>query len=157
MAVKTFFLAASLIFCFLATSTHAFNCDVTATGLAFGPYDFLASFPTDTTGSVMVSCNIPAQNPHAPLAVTIDLSPGISGSFAQRQMQSSGPDPLYYNLFTNPSFSTIWGDGNGGSSSQTAFVTSDTPYSAVIYGRIPAGQKVPVGTYSDVITVTIEW
>ena len=157
MTVKTVLITAVLGFSFLAPSAQAFNCDVTATGLAFGPYDFLASFPTDTTGSVSVSCTIPAQNPHAPLAVTISLSPGSSGSFAQRQMQSGGPDLLSYNLYTNPSFSTIWGDGNGPSSSQTAFITSDTPFTAVIYGRIPAGQKVPVGTYSDVITVTIEW
>jgi spore coat protein U-like protein len=68
-----------------------------------------------------------------------------------------GPERLAYNLFTPPSFSTVWGDGSGGSQTQTNLVTRTNPWNATIYGRLPAGQNVPVGSYSDVITVTIEF
>ena len=138
--------------------SEAFNCDVIATGVNFGSYDVFSPVPLDSTGSINVTCNIPPQNPHAPLAVTVSLSPGNSGSFSQRAMQQAGgPDSLNYNLYTNASMSTIWGDGGGSSSVETAFVTQDMPYRATIYGRIPARQNVRAGSYGDVITVTIEY
>jgi spore coat protein U-like protein len=136
---------------------EAFKCDVTATGLNFGSYDVFSPVPLDSTASIGVSCNIPSNNPHAPLAVIISLNPGNSGNFSPRSMQSAGADTLDYNLYTNASMSTIWGDGNGGSSMQTAFVTSDMPWNASIFGRIPARQNVSVGSYSDIITVTIDF
>jgi spore coat protein U-like protein len=136
---------------------EAFKCDVTATGLNFGSYDVFSPVPLDSTASINVSCNIPAQNPQAPLAVTISLSPGSSGSFAPRAMQSAGADTLNYNLYANTSMSTIWGDGGGSSSVQTAFVTRDMPWNATLFGRIPAHQNVSAGSYSDTITVTIDF
>jgi spore coat protein U-like protein len=144
----------------LAWPTHkaqAFNCDVTATSLNFGSYDVFSNVPLDSTASINVSCNIPPQNPQAPLAVTISLSPGNSGSFAPRSMQSTGADILDYNLYTNASMSTIWGDGGGSSTVQSAFVTSAMPWNATLFGRIPARQNVSAGSYSDTITVTIDF
>lgn len=135
----------------------AFNCNVNATGLNFGSYDVFSPLPADATGTVMVECNIPPQHQQAPLVVTISLSPGVSGSFAPRAMQSAGPDRLYYNLFTNPSMSSVWGDGGGNSVVQTAFVTRDTPWQATIFGRIPPQQNVRAGSYSDSITISIDW
>jgi spore coat protein U-like protein len=134
----------------------AFQCDVTASSISFGSYDIFSSTPKDTVGTVRVSCNIPAQNPQAPLMVTVSLSPGISGNVAQRQMESAGGARLNYNLYSNSSFSSIWGDG-GSFAAQTAFITKETPYTATIYGRMPAKQNVSVGSYSDVITVTVNW
>jgi spore coat protein U-like protein len=136
---------------------EAFNCDVTATGLNFGSYDVFAPVPLDSTASINVSCNIPPQNPQAPLAVTISLSPGSSGSFAPRSMQSAGADTLDYNLYANASMSAIWGDGGGSSTVQSAFVTSAMPWNATLFGRIPARQNVSAGSYSDTITVTIDF
>ncbi len=136
---------------------EAFKCDVTATGLNFGNYDVFSPIPVDSTASINVTCNIPPQNPQAPLAVNISLSPGISGSFVPRAMQSTGGDTLNYNLYSTASMSTIWGDGGGSSSVQTAFVTKDMPWNATLFGRIPAQQNVRAGSYSDTITVTIDF
>jgi spore coat protein U-like protein len=149
-----------LVFILLAFAlpAAAFNCNVNVTGLSFGGYDVFSAIPKDSTATVTVTCNAPSQNPTAPIPVIISLSPGSSGSFAQRQLQrAGGSDRLAYNLYTTPSFSTVWGDGGGGSQTQTNLVTKDTPWTANIYGRIPAGQNVSVGSYTDVITVTIEW
>lgn len=139
------------------TRAQAFRCDVSATGLSFGSYDTLSPTPLDSTASINVSCNIPPQNPKAPLMVTIALSPGNSGSFAQRHMTSTGPDRLNYNLYTSAAFSSIWGDGAGNASIQTGYVTSASPWNATLYGRIPALQNLRVGSYSDTITVTINF
>lgn len=141
-----------------ALPAGAFNCNVNVTGLSFGGYDVFSAIPKDSAATITVTCNAPPQNPNAPIPVSISLSPGSSGSFGQRQLQRlGGPELLAYNLFTTPSFSTVWGDGSGGSQSQTNLVTRTTPWNATIFGRIPAGQNVPAGSYSDVITVTIEW
>ena len=139
------------------TQTLAFKCDVTATNLNFGNYDTMAPAPCDSTASINVACNMPPQHPNSPLTVTISISPGSSGSFAQRQMQSTSTDNLNYNLYSNASFSTIWGDGGGSSSTQVGFVTSTTPWDATLYGRIPALQNIRAGSYSDTITVTIDF
>jgi spore coat protein U-like protein len=136
---------------------EAFKCDVTATGLNFGSYDVFSPVSLDSTASINVSCNIPAQNPQAPLAVTISLSPGSSGSFAPRAMQSAGGDTLFYELSANASLLPIWGDGSGSSTVQTAFVTSEMPWNATLFGRIPARQNVRASSYSDTITVTIDF
>jgi spore coat protein U-like protein len=136
---------------------EAFKCDVTATSLNFGSYDIFSPTPLDSTASINVTCNIPSRNPQAPMTVTVSLSTCSSGSFAQRWMQAGGPDNLNYNLYTNASFSTIWGDGGGSSSTQTGFVSKASPWNATIYGRIPALQNVSTGNYGDTITVTIDF
>jgi spore coat protein U domain-containing protein, fimbrial subunit CupE1/2/3/6 len=142
----------------IAPMAFAFNCGVTATGVNFGGYDVFDNVARDATGTITVTCNAPEQNPNAPIPVMVSLSPGGSGTFAQRQMQSAGGTaPLNYNLFTNASCSTIWGDGSGASSIISNNVTRATPLTATIFGRIPPRQNVSAGQYSDLITVTIQW
>ena len=157
MKIRTLVIMSGL-FCLLvfALPAAAFNCSVNATGLNFGSYDVFSTTPRDATATITVTCKAPPQNPNTPIPVIISLSPGTSGSFAQRQLQR-GPDRLAYNLFTTPSFSTVWGDGSDSSQTQTNTITSITPWNATLYGRIPARQNISAGSYSDLITVTIDW
>jgi len=131
-------------------------CNVSATGISFGPYDVFAPSPLDSTGSVSVSCD---ELPPADVVIEIGPSPG-SGGFSPRQMRHlSLPDRLSYNLFTDASRSSVWGDGTAGT--QTVFLKNvkrqKPPVMTTIYGRIPPGQNVPVGAYTDTLTVTITW
>jgi spore coat protein U-like protein len=139
---------------------EAFKCDVTATGVNFGGYDVFSSVPRDSTGTITVTCNNPdntdKKNPNEDIQVEISLSTGNSGSFSPRQMQSATGDALSYNLYATP-FSTILGDGGGSSSVITGFVNKDMPWNVTIYGSIPARQNVRAGSYSDTITVTIDF
>lgn len=141
-----------LAFLFLVRGSMA-ACNVSATGVNFGPYDAAAPTPRDSTGTVTVSCD---QNPPTDIAIAIGVS-GTSGVFIPRMMRNAArPDRLNYNLFTTPSRSTVWGDGTAGTS--TVFlrnVNRNRPQTATIYGRIPAGQDVAVGSYSDTLIVTI--
>lgn len=142
----------------IAPMAFAFSCSVTATGVSFGGYDIFDNAARDATGTITVTCKAPDRNPNTPIPVTISLSPGGSGTFAQRQMQGgAGTTPLLYNLFTNAACSTIWGDGSGSSSVQTNYVTKSTPWTATIFGRIPPRQNAAAGQYSDLITVTVQW
>jgi spore coat protein U-like protein len=126
-------------------------CSITVTGVNFGAYDPSATNPNDSTGNVSYRCN---QND----AVTISLSRGNAPTFAPRQMRS-GNEVLNYNLYRDATRSSIWGDATGGT---VVYLDPAPPGRNVtvtvpIFGRIPPGQDVAVGTYSDNITVTANW
>jgi hypothetical protein len=90
-------------------------------------------------------------------AITIDLSTGSATSYAPRQMRQ-GSDALNYNLFRDPSRLEIWGDGTGGSSRYGPMVPpNNMQVNLTIYGCIPVRQNVRVDTYSDTITVIINF
>ncbi|HSV71547.1 MAG TPA: spore coat U domain-containing protein [Methylibium sp.] len=142
-----------------AASAFAQACTVTASGVAFGSYNPLASVPTDATGLVTVSC---AANPIAlVLGYSIALSAGGSGSVAARSM-SAGANALGYQLYRDAPRSAVWGDGSGGSSPLAGglLLSLLLPASAAhpIYGRIPALQAgTRAGSYGDTLTVTVSY
>lgn len=128
-------------------------CHVTTTGLNFGAYDVFSAVPRDTTGTATVSCD---ENPPTDIIVSIGPSAG-SGGFNPRQMRrAGGSDLLGYNLYTTASMSTVWGDGSAGTSViSLKNVNRNRPVTTIIYGRIPDGQNVSVGSYAETLTVTI--
>ncbi len=85
----------------------------------------------------------------------IQLSRGSSATFRPRAMQL-GADQLQYNLYLDPSRSTVWGDGSAGTSQ---YGPSSPPNASSvllnIYGRMPARQNVRAGSYSDTVVITI--
>jgi len=143
----------AVLLCLFFAGEAGAACTVSTSGVSFGAYDVFVSAPLDSMGAVTVACD---QAP--PVDVIIAIGPsGTSGGFIPRQMRSaSSPDRLNYNLFVNAGRSTVWGDGAPGTS--TVFlknVKKNRPTVTTIYGRIPAGQDVSVGSYSDSLTVTI--
>lgn len=131
------------------------SCSISITSLAFGAYDTQSPSPTDTVGTLSISCS--SSDP-ANSTLSVSLSPGNSSDLNARKMLS-GTHPLYYNLYTNVARTTVWGDGSGGGDA----VTSSFPASSrgsvklSIYGRIPAQQNAYVGVYHDSVTVTVTY
>ncbi len=143
-----------------APALAAVTCSITATGPAFGIYDPLNGSPTLANGNVTATCTLVSGG-----STTINLvssySAGNSNSFVSRSMKS-GSNVLSYNLYYDAAFTQIRGDGTGGSqtggTSMTLTRTSPTDsINSTIYGRIPAGQDVAPGSYSDVITLTVTY
>lgn len=121
------------------------GCTVSTTGLNFGTYDVFSSLNDDITATINVDCA-------SGTAYSIWLSSG-SGTFASRTLTTIG-SVLSYNLYLDPTRLTIWGDGTGGTGIFRGTGTGasvETP----VYGRIPAGQNAAVGSYSDLITITV--
>jgi spore coat protein U-like protein len=138
----------------IGNAAHA-ACRVTTTGIDFGAYDVFAPVPRDSAGTVIVTCD---RNTRRRTDITISIGPSpTSGGFNPRQMRrASGTGRLNYNLYTSPSMSTVWGDGSAGTSTVLLTrVRRRRPVVTTIYGRIPPGQNVSVGSYSDTVTVTI--
>lgn len=129
----------------LPVGARAATCTLTITNVAFAAYDVFTKAKTNSTGKVKVKCNAIA-------SYTISLSAG-SGTFASRVMLS-GSYQLDYNLYTNNTHTTIWGDGTSGTSTVSATGLGAT---YTVYGQIPALQNVPVGSYSDTVTVTVTY
>ena len=132
----------------LALSTQAgwaADCTVGSQGVSFGSYDVFSAQSLDGVGTISLSCDESVE-------YTLSLSAG-GGSYASRAM-ASGANTLAYNLYIDATYTAIWGDGTG----NTATVSSSgTAADHTIYGRIPARQNVAVGSYSDTITVEIEF
>lgn len=143
------------IVCVLAMSAEtSADCFVTATDVQFATYDVFAAIPTDSTGTITVSCN---ETP--PPAVIISIGPSaVSGGFNPRRMRnSSASDVLDYNIFTKPNMLTIWGDGTSGTDVVLRRVNRNVPKVETVYVRIPPSQDVAPGSYTDTLTVTITW
>src|SRR5438093_10809055 len=135
-----------------AAVATAGSCSFTSvSGVSFGSYDVFSGTATDSTGQVVYNCNGGAHS------VTIDLSKGNSGSYAQRYMLRSA-EQLNYNLYLDAARTQIWGDTTGGTSHYgPTDPPSNTDVTVTIYGRVPAGADVSAGAYSDTITVTINY
>jgi spore coat protein U domain-containing protein, fimbrial subunit CupE1/2/3/6 len=136
-----------LLWCGRAEAAH---CTISTTSVTFGSYDVFASTPTDTTGTVSFTCSGNAD-------VTIRLSKGGSSTFNPRTM-NGGTDTLNYNLYKDAARTTVWGDGTGSTATYTqTAVPNSTAQNLTIYARIPAAQDVGAGTYTDSVTVTIDF
>ena len=149
--LRTALVAAALLL--VSGSARGQSCSVSvASGVSFGAYDPLNTSPLDQTGSITYQCGILFLG-----TVTIDLSTGSSGTFAFRELEKGG-DSLRYNLYRDATRLLIWGNGTSGSSRfGPALPLLGIPQTLTIYGRIPARQASPVGTYTDTVTVTINF
>lgn len=148
-----------------ASALNLFNrCGVSATATAgFGVYDTLSASNNDSAGgSVTFTCYSLVSLLAGTMPFTIKLDNGLWGVFPQRAMNSGG-NKLNYNLYTSTARTTIWGDGASGTGVASGSFHNPGLLSVAVkheethhfYGRIPANQNVPAGTYSDSITVTV--
>lgn len=113
-------------------------------GLDFGPYDVYS--PTSLTASARLRLTCPKG-----LTPQITISSGNSGAFDWRELRSPA-DALRYNVYQDAGMTIVWGDGTGSSS---AYVSAVGNAQLTIYARVPAGQDVSSGSYSDLLTVTV--
>lgn len=159
--MKAFCLGSSLMPVFicllLALTTQAMaGCTVSASGVAFGSYNPNSPVSTEATMNIEVSCTL---MPNMMVSSNILLSTGGGNSFIMRSM-GSGANRLAYNLYTSAAHSAVWGDGTGGTATVSdAFLAGvvSTVRNYSVYGRIPGGQSVAAGMYSDTITVTFNY
>lgn len=76
---------------------------------------------------------------------------------------ASGANHLNYDLYTNSTRTTIWGDGTGSTQVVADSLTVPALFGTsnkdnTVYGRIPGSQSTTrTGSYNDSITVTITY
>jgi spore coat protein U-like protein len=133
------------------TATAEAACTISTTAVSFGAYNVFATSADDATGQITYRCTTPR-----PFLVQIHLDKGGAPTFNPRQMRLGASDILNYNLYTDSTRATIWGDGTGGTQIYLRFLPPiNQNINVPVYGRIPALQDVRAGTYTNSVTATI--
>jgi spore coat protein U-like protein len=130
----------------LVTATVVAACNVSTTPVAFGTYNPTAVTDHDGTGTVSVTCT-------SGTSYTVSLDGGGQADATARAM-SSGAEKLSYQLYSDSVRTTVWDSTGPG---QVSDEGTGSAIDHTVYGRIPSGQNVPPGSYSDTINVTITY
>ena len=143
-------LAATQTTTFAVTATVLSVCLVSAADLQFGNYSASAGTPLTASSSIIVNCTSGTS-----YTLELDKGAGIGAAINARSMTYL-TNSLTYGLYTTSGYTTLWGDGT--LSTQTVGGTGAlSPVTHTVYGRVPTGQYVPSGLYSDLITVTLTY
>lgn len=126
------------------TATVAATCLLSATNLAFGTY---AGVQAEITSTITATCT--NTTPY-----TVGLSAGSGGaSVTTRAMTGPGAALLNYAMFRDSARTLNW--GNTAPTDTLGGTGNGNAQALTVYGRIPAGQFVAPGAYTDTITATI--
>jgi spore coat protein U-like protein len=126
-------------------------CTVSVADLDFGAYASNSKTPVQGQTTIQLHCGAGAV---AELSLDAGSGPGATTS-NRRLEQDAGRSRLDYELFQDPGRTIHWGDRSGTDTLEV--VTTGTQQTVPIYGQIPAGQRAPEGTYSDTITLRVQY
>jgi len=129
------------------------SCTVTASGVVFGVYTPLQAGSLDSNGTINIACTgVSGRN-----TITIDLSTGVSNNYLTRTLVA-GAFTLNYDLYLDAAYTQVWGNGTGGSAQATARIRRRTPNATLtVYGAVAARQDPAPGSYTDNITVSVNY
>lgn len=126
------------------------NCRLTVEPLAFGSYDPLgenSARDLDATASMILTCTRDSQ-------ASVVMDSGRNGSGRARSLAGAGSQ-LTYEIYRDPARTQAW--ASGADALRVVSRGLQSPSELVVYGRIPRGQEVPAGGYTDVITATVDF
>ena len=132
------------------------SCTITAGAMTFASYDPTAVADNDATATITSTCTMGG-------AATITMGQGNrtqSGSTdpiplrAMYNGNESAPEDLTYFLYSDSAGGTVWGNTDATGKAITA---DGTAQDFTVYGRIPKSQSVSAGSFSDSVTVTLNY
>jgi len=127
------------------------NCTVSTSKLDFGTVNPLSGSNVNGTGGISVTCTNGTG-----WTASANIGSGSGASFSARRLTSS-TGTLNYNLYTDNTYATVWGDGTGSTGTMTGTGTGSAQ-SRTVYGRIGSGQTTArPGSYADTVSVTISY
>ena len=147
--------AAGLLMVLCSPTAWAQLCTTSVVAPVFGVYRS-AGNGNSANGAINVSCVVSGGVPQSVLyTVKLDLSANAQGT--QRRM-THGSNTLQYNVFCSGSYNQVWADGasstctaSGGQPNLLGTLLGVHP----VYGRIPGGQFVIPGVYTDSIAIQV--
>lgn len=131
------------------SATVANNCTIETPSLPFSSYD--PNYNASITGSILAYCTT-GSSATITLGQGANAASGSTDASPSRRLSNGSGVFLNYNLYQDSPATVIWGNTDG-----TGVVINDTGTGAVktVYGKIPSGQKVPAGSYTDTVVATI--
>ena len=143
-------IAATATTTFQVTATVLSVCTVAATNLAFGNYDASSGTPNDASSTVTTTCSNTT-------AYTVALNAGTgSGATVALRKMTNGANTLNYSMYTTAGRTTVWGDGTLSTVTQ-AGTGNGAGQALTVFGRVPVGQYVTAGSYTDTVTATVTY
>lgn len=130
----------------LAAGAAFASCQVDTKPVAFGIVDITRN--TDGTGEIVLNCSTTT---NVEVALDSGSEPG------QRTMTGAKGGRLKYELYTDASRATAWGDGSGNSGTVAASNVGEEARRLTIYGRVPQQDPVPADTYTYPLTVVLSF
>ncbi len=132
------------------SATVTENCTVTTDPVAFGNVDVTTGAAVPGVGGIAVTCTSGTA-----WSADADAGAGTGASILDRRM-ADGANLLSYQLYTEPTRTEIWGDGEDGATIDDE--GTGTEQQVPIYARVIAAQTgVPSGTYADTVVVTVSY
>jgi spore coat protein U-like protein len=136
---------------FQVSATVSKNCTIDAPDLNLGTFDGT----NDLTANSTITVRCTSLTPY-----TVDLSAGSSTDATARTLVN-GADVLNYNLYTTGGFTTVWGDGTGGTGRGSGTGAGmSTAQTLTVFGRLLASSNtgpVAAGSYVDNLVATITY
>jgi len=126
-------------------------CTVSVADLNFGAYASNSKTPVQAQTTIQLRCGAGAV---AELSLDAGSGPGATTS-NRRLEQDSGKSRLDYDLFQDPGRTIHWGNRSGVDTLEV--MATGAQQTVPIYGQIPAGQRALEGTYSDTITLRVQY
>ena len=137
-------------FPFNVSATVPPNCRAyTTTDLDFGSIPGLITTNTDQISTIGMTCT-----GRTPWNVGLDNGQNASGSVRRMRLGATSTY-VTYELYSNPGRTIRW--GNTINTDTIPGTGTGAVQSLTVYGRVPAPQTAPSGSYSDIITVTVEY
>lgn len=146
----------------MAATALAGSCSVVSTGMAFGRYQpltlpgKLSSSDRTADAVVTLACTAIATGG----SYTITLGPSVLGnSIVPRYLtHEAGGPAMSFNIFTDATYTSVWGDGFVGAEIGGSIPVGDSTRSHIVFGRVPAGQgQLRAGNYSTSLTMKVTY
>lgn len=136
---------------YTSTSATVSNaCRITlASDLDFGNVRSVTA-NSDQTAQITVRC--PSGS-----AWRLGLGNGTYANGTTRRMRSSAGAYITYELYHDAARTQRWGATAGTDTSNGTGAGESAPITRTVHGRVPAQPAVPMGTYSDIVTITLTY
>jgi spore coat protein U-like protein len=122
------------------------TCSVSGSSLAFGSY--LPNQNLDSSVGITVNCTSGTN-------YQVSLGTGNNMAGSTRRM-SSAQNFLNYLLFQDSARTIAWGDGSALGSKRSG-TGNGSNQALPVFGRVPSGQNARIGSYTDVLVITVEY
>ncbi len=130
---------------FQITSSVLESCAVTAVTMDFGAYH---GKQIDQTSTITIACT-------RGVPYRIGLDNGLHYSAPDRRLKHrTSTDYLIYELYRDAARTARWGNDDASNVQMTG---DGTAQHINVYGRVPAGQTGPIGSYSNTTTVIVNF
>ncbi|MBV8246158.1 MAG: spore coat protein U domain-containing protein [Candidatus Eremiobacteraeota bacterium] len=124
------------------------ECDVSVTTLNFPAYDPSAPFDDTGVSTISIDCNKERK---------LEIGLYTSDQCTQRYLRGPQNTRMNYQLYQDAGYQIVWGTKKPKCGDVVDIDEKMTAVRVTVYGRVPRQQTVVAGTYTDTVTVEVDF